>query len=83
MQGEGHESNGHDTGGRKLTAVVFFAVLGVMGFFALIVAMLFPERVHAVSPIFFLMSGMYLALAVEVHEGALKFFPRRRNKDRG
>ena len=65
---------------KRRRTVVTFAVLSALGFLALVVVTWFPERSHALGALILLMAGGYLSLAVEAHEGTLKFFPRKRRE---
>jgi hypothetical protein len=80
MNENGQNSQDRDAARKKLISTVFFAMLGVFGMLGVVVVTFFPERAHAVAPILFLMGGLYLALALEVHEGTVKFYPRKRGK---
>ncbi|WP_434716355.1 hypothetical protein [Paraburkholderia sp. A3RO-2L] len=64
-------------GKRKTRTVVMLGCLSVLGLLALVVIVFYPQRVHAVAPIVFLMAGYLGAMAIGVHDGEIKIFPRR------
>lgn len=80
MNKNGLDSQDRNAARKKLISTAFFAMLGVFGMIGVVVVTFFPERAHAVAPILFLMGGLYLVLALEVHEGSVKFYPRKRAK---
>lgn len=67
-------------GKRKTRTVVMLACLSALGLLALVVIEFFPRHVHAVAPIVFLMAGYLAVMAIGVHDGEIKIFPRQKKQ---